>query len=85
MNKTLILICILFPFISSAFAQTTVEPILYLPLDNSPNDFSGNINQQYTIVPQSYLINYEIVWDVVKNKIPELHTQIKSVLDSNPN
>lgn len=30
-------------------------------------------------------INYEIVWDVVKNRIPVLHTQIKSVLDSNSN
>jgi uncharacterized protein with HEPN domain len=26
-------------------------------------------------------INYSIVWDVVKNKIPELHQQITEVLD----
>ena len=27
-------------------------------------------------------VNYSIVWDVVKNKIPELHDQIKSVIDN---
>lgn len=27
-------------------------------------------------------INYSIVWDVVKNKIPELYQQIKKVLDN---
>jgi uncharacterized protein with HEPN domain len=26
-------------------------------------------------------INYSIVWDVVKNKIPDLHKQIKEVID----
>jgi len=26
-------------------------------------------------------VNYSIVWDVVKNKIPELHDQIKSVIE----
>jgi uncharacterized protein with HEPN domain len=26
-------------------------------------------------------INYSIVWDVVKNKIPELNDQIQKVLD----
>ena len=25
-------------------------------------------------------VNYSIVWDVVKNKIPELHDQIESVI-----
>jgi len=28
-------------------------------------------------------INYSIVWDVVKNKIPELHEQIQEVLSKN--
>ncbi|RLD23156.1 MAG: DUF86 domain-containing protein [Bacteroidetes bacterium] len=27
-------------------------------------------------------VNYSIVWDVIKNKIPELSQQIKRVLDS---
>ena len=27
-------------------------------------------------------VNYSIVWDVVKNKIPELHLQVKAVLDN---
>lgn len=27
-------------------------------------------------------VNYSIVWDVVKNKIPDLHTQISEVLKS---
>ncbi len=27
-------------------------------------------------------VNYSIVWDVVKNKIPELTVQIKTVIDS---
>ena len=27
-------------------------------------------------------INYSIVWDVVKNKIPELSLQIQKVIDS---
>ena len=26
-------------------------------------------------------VNYSIVWDVVKNKIPELHIQINEVID----
>ena len=26
-------------------------------------------------------VNYSIVWDVIKNKIPELHSQISEVLD----
>ena len=26
-------------------------------------------------------VNYQIVWDVVKNKIPELHQQISEVLN----
>ena len=26
-------------------------------------------------------VNYSIVWDVIQNKIPELYTQIKKVLD----
>jgi uncharacterized protein with HEPN domain len=26
-------------------------------------------------------INYSIVWDVIKNKIPELHAQITEVID----
>lgn len=26
-------------------------------------------------------VNYKIVWDVVKNKIPELHGQIVSVIE----
>ena len=26
-------------------------------------------------------VNYSIVWDVVKNKIPELHTQISELID----
>ena len=26
-------------------------------------------------------VNYSIIWDVVKNKIPELYTQISQVLD----
>ncbi len=26
-------------------------------------------------------VNYSIVWDVVKNKIPELHDQIESVIE----
>jgi uncharacterized protein with HEPN domain len=26
-------------------------------------------------------INYSIVWDVIKNKIPELHTQISLILE----
>ena len=26
-------------------------------------------------------VNYSIVWDVVKNKIPELHDQIKNVIE----
>ena len=26
-------------------------------------------------------INYSIVWDVVKNKIPELYNQIKEVIE----
>ena len=26
-------------------------------------------------------INYSIVWDVVKNKIPELNTQIQAILN----
>ncbi len=28
-------------------------------------------------------INYSIVWDVIKNKIPEVATQIKKVLENN--
>jgi uncharacterized protein with HEPN domain len=28
-------------------------------------------------------VNYSIVWDVLKNKIPELTNQIQQVLDSN--
>ena len=28
-------------------------------------------------------INYSIVWDVMKNKIPEVSTQIKKVLENN--
>ncbi|MGN6495156.1 MAG: HepT-like ribonuclease domain-containing protein [Agriterribacter sp.] len=28
-------------------------------------------------------INYSIVWDVVKNKIPELNTQIQEILHDN--
>lgn len=28
-------------------------------------------------------INYTIVWDVVKNKIPELHRQIIELIDEN--
>lgn len=28
-------------------------------------------------------INYSIVWDVVKNKIPELHPQILEIIDKN--
>ncbi len=28
-------------------------------------------------------INYSIVWDVIKNKIPEVSTQIKKVLENN--
>lgn len=28
-------------------------------------------------------VNYSIVWDVMKNKIPELRNQIKEVLDQN--
>jgi uncharacterized protein with HEPN domain len=28
-------------------------------------------------------VNYGIVWDVLKNKIPELYNQINEVLDSN--
>ncbi len=27
-------------------------------------------------------VNYSIVWDVIKNKIPELHLQIKKVIES---
>lgn len=27
-------------------------------------------------------VNYSIVWDVVKNKIPELHEQIVRVIDN---
>jgi len=30
-------------------------------------------------------INYSIVWDVVKNKIPELSKQISEVIDKEPN
>lgn len=26
-------------------------------------------------------VNYTIIWDVVKNKIPELHKQINEVLE----
>ena len=26
-------------------------------------------------------VNYSIVWDVVKNKIPELHNQIENVIE----
>jgi uncharacterized protein with HEPN domain len=26
-------------------------------------------------------VNYTIVWDVIKNKIPELHKQINEVLE----
>lgn len=26
-------------------------------------------------------INYSIVWDVIKNKIPELNTQIQAILN----
>ena len=26
-------------------------------------------------------INYSIVWDVIKNKIPELNTQIQEILN----
>ena len=26
-------------------------------------------------------VNYTIVWDVIKNKIPELHQQINEVLE----
>lgn len=26
-------------------------------------------------------VNYSIVWDVIKNKIPELHIQIKEVIE----
>lgn len=28
-------------------------------------------------------VNYSIVWDVVKNKIPELHEQITEILKEN--
>jgi len=28
-------------------------------------------------------VNYSIVWDVVKNKIPELHEQILHVIENN--
>jgi uncharacterized protein with HEPN domain len=28
-------------------------------------------------------INYSIVWDVIKNKIPELNTQIQDILNDN--
>jgi uncharacterized protein with HEPN domain len=28
-------------------------------------------------------INYSIVWDVIKNKIPELNEQITEVIDKN--
>lgn len=28
-------------------------------------------------------INYSIVWDVVKNKIPEINQQIKKILETN--
>lgn len=28
-------------------------------------------------------VNYSIVWDVVKNKIPELHEQITEILEEN--
>ena len=28
-------------------------------------------------------INYSIVWDVVKNKIPELYPQILDIIDKN--
>lgn len=27
-------------------------------------------------------VNYMIVWDVIKNKIPELHNQLKEILDN---
>ncbi len=30
-------------------------------------------------------VNYSIVWDVVKNKIPELYDQIESVIDEESN
>ena len=30
-------------------------------------------------------VNYSIVWDVVKNKIPELYGQIKSVIEDKSN
>ncbi|MFA7445126.1 MAG: HepT-like ribonuclease domain-containing protein [Flavobacteriaceae bacterium] len=28
-------------------------------------------------------VNYFIVWDVIKNKIPELHKQLSEILESN--
>jgi len=30
-------------------------------------------------------VNYSIVWDVLKNKIPDLSLQIQQVLESNTN
>ncbi len=30
-------------------------------------------------------VNYSIVWDVIRNKIPELFDQIKSVIDEEAN
>jgi len=27
-------------------------------------------------------VNYSIVWDVIKNKVPELHKQIVEVLET---
>lgn len=30
-------------------------------------------------------INYSIVWDVIKNKIPELSNQIKQVIEQEDN
>ena len=33
------------------------------------------------LIPDYMGVNYSIIWNVIKNKIPELHDQIQKVLN----
>jgi uncharacterized protein with HEPN domain len=53
---------------SSIFVQVVEICMTAIMLDHLIQDYIG--------------IDYSIVWDVVKNKIPELYTEIVQVIDN---
>ncbi len=49
-----------------------------------PEDWRSMAGMRDRLVPGYFGVDYELVWDVVKNKVPTLRQQVTSLLDGLP-